>query len=101
MHYDLRRRSWKPKIGEWVWRREHPLSKKTDNFNAKLALKFNGTHEVRRIISPVIVDLRSKCGKWLRHIHIEHLKPANKEIDEENKTGDVNITNVNAEEDND
>ncbi|KMQ86699.1 reverse ribonuclease integrase [Lasius niger] len=75
-YYNLRRRDWKPALGEWVWKREHPLSKKADAFNAKLAPKFVGPLEVRRIISPVVVDLRSRHGKWYRHIHVEHLKAA-------------------------
>jgi len=75
-YYDLRRRPWKPKLGEWVWKREHPLSKKSDNFNAKLAPKYSGPYEVRKFISPVITDLRSKRGKWHKHIHIQDLKPA-------------------------
>lgn len=99
-HYDLRRRNWKPKIGEWVWRREHPLSKKTDSFNAKLAPKFSGPYEVRQIISPVIFNLRSKRGKWLRHVHIQDLKPADKESDEETEVEDANKNNDNTEEEN-
>lgn len=31
---------------------------------------------MRRIVSPVIVDLRDKNGRWIRHIHIQDLKPA-------------------------
>jgi len=76
--YDLRRRAWKPRLGDWVWRREHMLSNKAEAFNAKLAPKYGGPYEVRRIISPVIVDLRNEAGKWLRHIHIQDLKPVNK-----------------------
>jgi len=30
---------------------------------------------VRRIVSPVIVDLRDARGKWYRHVHIHDLKP--------------------------
>ena len=75
-HYNLRRRAWAPKIGEWVWKRDHPLSRRADAFNAKLAPKFVGPLEVRRIVSPVIVDLRNARGKWYRHVHIQDLKPA-------------------------
>jgi len=73
-HYDLRRRPWKPQIGEKVWKRLHPLSNKNDAFNAKLAPKFIGPLEVRKIPSPVIVDLRDERGKWYRHVHIRDLK---------------------------
>jgi len=95
--YDLRRRAWKPKMGEWIWRRSHHLSKKAENFNAKLAPKYNGPYEVRRLISPVIVDLRSKRGKWLRHIHIQDLKPAKNDT----KDDDAVNNNTDNEEDND
>ncbi|XP_036142095.1 uncharacterized protein K02A2.6-like [Monomorium pharaonis] len=73
-YYNLRRRNWQPKLGEWVWKHDHPLSKRAEAFNAKLAPKFIGPLEVRRIISPVIVDLRSKGGKWYRHTHVQDLK---------------------------
>lgn len=43
-----------------IWRRNHQLSKKVDNFNAKLTPKNDGPYEVCRLILPVIVDLRSK-----------------------------------------
>ncbi|XP_025262460.1 uncharacterized protein LOC112637287 [Camponotus floridanus] len=62
-HYDLRRRPWKPNVGEWVWKRDHPLSKKSEAYNAKLAPKFSGPYEIQKIVSPVIVDLKSKRGK--------------------------------------
>ena len=75
-YYNLRRRAWRPKIGDWVWKRDHPLSRRADAFNAKLAPKFVGPLQVRRIVSPVIMDLRSAGGKWYRHVHIQDLKPA-------------------------
>jgi len=37
-----------------------------------------GPLTVQKIISPVIVDLRSAQGKWHRHVHIQDLKPAPK-----------------------
>ncbi|EFN72177.1 Uncharacterized protein F44E2.2, partial [Camponotus floridanus] len=52
-YYNLRRRRWKPALGEWVWKKEHPLSKKADAFNAKLAPKYSGPYEVKNIVSPV------------------------------------------------
>jgi len=50
--------------------------KKYNAYNAKLAPKHLGPLEVRKIISPVIVDLRDARGKWHRHIHVQDLKPA-------------------------
>jgi len=82
-HYDLRRREWRPNIGDAVWKRTHQLSSKKDAVNAKLAPKYIGPLVVRRIISPVIVDLRSEQGKWYKHVHIQDLKPAPKVNDEQ------------------
>lgn len=92
-YYDLRRRASKPKLGDWVWRREHVLSKKAEAFNAKLAPKYGGPYEVRRVISPVIVDLRSKTGKWLRHVHIQDLKPVNKNKEKDDIEGEYDSDN--------
>jgi len=49
------------------------LSSKKDAINAKLAPKFIGPLVVKKIISPVIVDLHSPQGKWYRHVHIQDL----------------------------
>jgi len=73
-HYDFCRRPWKPKIGEWVWKREYPLSNKANAHNAKLAPKFRGPLDVR--VMSLIVDLRNKSGWWYRHIHVRDLKSA-------------------------
>ncbi|XP_036147290.1 uncharacterized protein LOC118647144 [Monomorium pharaonis] len=78
-HYNLRRREWRPKVGEKVWKRDRPLSNRENAFNAKLAPKFRGPMEVRRIHSPVVVDLRDAHGKWHRHIHVQNLKPDQRE----------------------
>lgn len=87
-YYNLRRREWRPQIGDWVWKRDHALSNRANHFNAKLAPRFVGPLEVRQIISPVIVNLRSQRGKWYRHIHVQDLKSANKtpELNKNNET---------------
>lgn len=41
-YYNLRRRDWKPQAGEWVWKRDYPLSNHAMSFNAKLAPKYVG-----------------------------------------------------------
>ncbi|KMQ82407.1 Uncharacterized protein F44E2.2 [Lasius niger] len=79
-YYNLRRRNWRPEVGTWVWKKDHPLSSRAESFNAKLAPKYIGPLEVRRIISPVIVNLRSRQGKWYWHIHVQDLKDANKTL---------------------
>ncbi|XP_011687092.1 PREDICTED: uncharacterized protein LOC105449534 [Wasmannia auropunctata] len=75
-HYNLRRRAWRPTPGEWVWKRLHSLSNKKDAFNAKLTPKYAGPLEIKKILSPVVVDLRDKQRKWYRHVHVQDLKPA-------------------------
>ncbi|KYN17434.1 hypothetical protein ALC57_10276 [Trachymyrmex cornetzi] len=74
-YYDLRRRLWKPKIGDKIYKREYPLSNKNATFNAKLAPKFKGPLEIKRVVSPVVVDLRDRNDRWHRHVHIKDLKP--------------------------
>lgn len=73
-HYNLRRREWQPRLGDKVWKRDRPLSSKADAFSAKLAPKFVGPMEVRKIMSPVIVDQRDAQRKWHREVHVQDLK---------------------------
>lgn len=75
--YNLRRREWRCQIGDRVMKRDNPLSSADKGFAAKLAPKFSGPYEVRKIVSPVVYDLRDSKGKWLRHIHVKDLKPLN------------------------
>lgn len=75
-HYNLRRRNWCPRVGEFVWKRDYPLSDKKTNFNAKLVPRYTGPLKIKKIVSPVIVDLRDARGRWHRHIHMEDLKSA-------------------------
>ena len=99
-YYNLRRRAWRPRLGEWVWKRDHPLSRRADAFNAKLAPKYIGPLEVRKILSPVIVDLRSKGGKWYRHIHVQELKPSpTPQEEDDNNSDDENNADENENRD--
>ncbi|XP_029174985.1 uncharacterized protein LOC114943517 [Nylanderia fulva] len=83
-------------LGKWVWKRDHPLSNRAQQFNVKLAPKFIGPLEVRRIISLVIMDLHSRRGKWYRHVHIQDLKPAHG-LDRNNENNENNEGHVNTE----
>ncbi len=62
-------------------------------------MKFKGPLEVWKIISPVIVDLRDRRRRWIRHIHIQDLKPDTKHTRENNvnnkqhKRTTINIEN--------
>lgn len=73
-YYNLRRQDWRPQIGDKIWKREHPLSSKKAAFNAKLVPKFIGPLEMRKIISPVIVDLKGAGGKWYRGVYVKDLR---------------------------
>ncbi|XP_032690525.1 uncharacterized protein LOC116853502 [Odontomachus brunneus] len=93
-YYNLRKRKGKPKIGDVVWKRNHALSSKEKAINAKLAPKFLGPMTVRRIISPVIVDLQDKNKKWYKQVHIQDLKTEN---DLDDVTADKEGVNENQE----
>lgn len=73
-HYNLRRRSWAPQIGELVLVRAHHLSKASENFASKLAPKYNGPFPVLNFVSPGIVTLGSPSRKT-KAAHIGDLKP--------------------------
>ncbi|XP_011858097.1 PREDICTED: uncharacterized protein LOC105555680 [Vollenhovia emeryi] len=74
-HYNLRRRDWRPRIGEEVWKRTHELSSKAEAFNAKLAAKFEGPFIVHRVRSPVVFDLKTIDGKnTVSRVHVRDLK---------------------------
>jgi len=44
-YYDLRRRVWKTRIGETMWKHTHTLSSKKDAVNAKLTSKYIEPHD--------------------------------------------------------
>ncbi|XP_076638826.1 uncharacterized protein LOC143350688 [Colletes latitarsis] len=50
--YKLRRRDWRPQIGDEVIRREHHLSAASRGFNAKLAPKYDGPFRVVEFEGP-------------------------------------------------
>ncbi|XP_061395478.1 uncharacterized protein LOC133331084, partial [Musca vetustissima] len=69
IHYNLRRRPWKPMIGDLVLVRQHPLSKAVASYAAKLAPKYDGTYEVLNFVSPVIVRVRDSLTYGCRNAH--------------------------------
>ena len=75
-YYNLRRREWRPKLGDPVLKKAHELSDKSASFNAKLAPKYEGPYTVYRIRSPVIYDLKTDDHtKNLLRVHVRDLKP--------------------------
>jgi len=73
-YYNLRRRDWRCKIGDLVMKREHPLSKASRDYAAKLAPKYSGPYTITRVISPVMYDLKDSNGKRFGRVHIKDLK---------------------------
>ena len=74
-YYNLRRRDWKPEIGQRVWIRDHPLSNAADKFAAKLAPKYIGPFVVTNFVSPVIVEAQLQGSRKVRRAHVQDLKP--------------------------
>ncbi|KAL7726473.1 hypothetical protein ACLKA6_001095 [Drosophila palustris] len=74
-HYNLRRRSWKPSVGDQVWLKEHHLSNAAEGFAAKLAPRFGGPYRVVDFESPVICKLHSLTDNKTKRAHIGDLKP--------------------------
>ena len=79
-YYNLRRRNWRPSLGDKVLRRNHKLSDKAKGYSAKLdSIYEESPYTVHKVISPVIFDLKDKNGKLVKHIHVQHLKPVSKQ----------------------
>ncbi|XP_043862227.1 uncharacterized protein LOC122756640 [Drosophila santomea] len=74
-HYNLRRRPWKPKVGETVWAKEHHLSKAAEGFAAKLAPRFDGPFKIKKFTSPVICIVEHATTRKTKTAHISDLKP--------------------------
>jgi transposase InsO family protein len=58
-YYNLRRREWKPTIGDLVLLKQHHLSKAADGFAAKLAPRYDGPYRFIKYISPTILRLQN------------------------------------------
>jgi len=74
-HHNLRRREWRPKLGDKVCLRQHPLSKAAEGFVSKLAPKYDGPYTVMRFISPYLILLRRPEESRSRSANISQLKP--------------------------
>jgi len=69
-YYNLRWKNWKPRVEEFVWRRDYPLSNKAAGFNAKCPM----IYQVARSTPNNIVNLRNAQRRW--HVHVQDLKSA-------------------------
>lgn len=74
-HYNLRRRKWRPNIGDLVMVKTHHLSNAADHFAAKLAPRFEGPYKVINFPSPVIVTLEGTKNQGRKRAHLSDLKP--------------------------
>ncbi|KAH8303986.1 hypothetical protein KR059_006570, partial [Drosophila kikkawai] len=72
--YNLRKREWKPKKGDMVWVRQHPLSKANDKFSAKLAPKFEGPFRVIKLESPVIAVVKEIGSGKTQRAYVNNMK---------------------------
>jgi len=73
-HYNLRRREWKPALGDLVLLRQHHLSKASDGFAAKLAPRYDGPYKVIKFISPNIVRIQHADKRERRTAGLADLK---------------------------
>jgi len=65
----------RPKIGDLVWERQHPLSKATIGFAAKLAPKYGGSLKVTGCVSTVIAMFKHTTTGKTYSAYINELKP--------------------------
>lgn len=56
-YYNLRRRPYKPKVGDKVYCRERHISQASKAINAKLLPKYSGPHLITKVISPVVIEI--------------------------------------------
>lgn len=79
--YNLRRRPYNPKLGELVYCREHILSDKGKGVSNKLTPKYDGPYKIKRILSPVIVELqgKKKRGENMR-VHVKDIKVVDQDL---------------------
>ncbi|KAM8702586.1 hypothetical protein ACLKA7_001922 [Drosophila subpalustris] len=62
-HYNLRRREWKPALGDLVLLRQHHLSKAVEGFAAKLAPRYDGPYKVVTFMPPNIHAIGEKTQR--------------------------------------
>lgn len=78
--YNLRHRPYRPTVGEWIYKKEHPLSSAGKYFSKKLAPKYTGPYQIKQIISPVILLLQNERGKVVGRVHVKDVKPTSSAV---------------------
>ena len=73
--YNLRRRDRAFRAGDLVLKRQHILSSAAQGVAAKLAHKFQGPLQIKRVVSPVVYELEQLDGTPAGKIHVQDLKP--------------------------
>lgn len=73
--YDLRRRPVKYEIGDYVWKKDFPLSDASKHFSAKLAPKFSGPYLIKSKNGLNVYELVDSKNKSLGYWHVKDLKP--------------------------
>lgn len=73
--YDLRRRPVSYQVGDFVWKKDFPLSDASKHFSAKLAPKYRGPYRITRKNGLNVYELCDDTGKSLGFWHVKDLKP--------------------------
>lgn len=74
-YYNCRRKAVSYKVGDHVWVRAFPQSRAEDSYMAKLAPKWKGPAQIKKVLSQVnyLVELTEKAGPFT--VHVANLKP--------------------------
>uniref|UniRef100_A0A673JMS7 Integrase catalytic domain-containing protein n=1 Tax=Sinocyclocheilus rhinocerous TaxID=307959 RepID=A0A673JMS7_9TELE len=83
-YYDLRRRYAHYQIGDLVWVRTHPLSRASDGFMAKLAVKWKGPAKIVKCLGPVNCSVEFIYDPdRVDTFHVQNLKPFYDTVDKQ------------------
>ncbi|KAB0791040.1 hypothetical protein PPYR_02840 [Photinus pyralis] len=80
-YYNLRRRPYRPQVGQKIYCREHTLSDKGKGVMSKLTPKYSGPYEIKKIISPVIVEVcTDQKRRRYQRVHVKDIKPVDADL---------------------
>lgn len=78
--YDLRRRPVSYMVGDYVWKKNFPLSNASKHFSAKLDKKFTGPHRIKKKLGSCVYELEDRNGRSVGEYHVKDLKPDTTEM---------------------